>query len=258
MLIDRKQQSPYTVASVARAMDLLIILGKNPQDMGVTELSKLLGVQKSTVHSLLQTLLDKGFVQQTEHGRYSLGVKLIELGNLCAERLDVWSAARPVMTQLADEIGEIVLLAVLSHGEPIIVEKVEPQRPFLIIPKLDFTIAIHSTSVGKVLLAYAKDEVIRQVIDSGLQKYTPCTITDPQKLYDELEKVRTNGYALCCNETIEGVTCIAAPVFTARNNVVAALSLSSATSILTKDRYHYAISMLKQKAAEISKKLGYV
>lgn len=258
LLAGSKQQSPYTVASVARAMDLLIILGQYTQDMGVTELSKILGVQKSTVHSLLQTLLGRGFVQQTETGRYTLGVKLIELGNICAERLDIWSAARPIMSELADETGEIVLLAMLSQSELVIVEKVVPQKPFLIIPKLDFSIALHSTSVGKVLLAYADEEIIAKVLGNGLQKYTPNTITDALELRAELEKVKVQGYALCCNETIDGVTCIAAPVFAARDNVVAALSLSSAASVLTSDRYDYAITVLKQKALEISKKLGYV
>ncbi|MCX7779701.1 MAG: IclR family transcriptional regulator [Negativicutes bacterium] len=253
-----KPNSPYIIASVDRALELLSILGEHSSDMGVTELAKRMGVQKSTVHSLLQTLMGRGFVEQNCSGRYSLGIKLMHLGNICAERLDVRKAAKPVMTEIADETGEVVLLAMLSRGELIIVEKMEPQRPFLIIPKFDFTIAVHSTAVGKILLANASSEVVQEVISRGLRSYTPFTITTIEKLQEELAKVRAQGYAIGCNETIEGITCIAVPIYDAAGCVIAALSISSASSAVLADRYETLIQHLKDKAQYISKRLGYL
>lgn len=252
-----KHESPYIIASVDRALELLLLLENNPQDMGVTEISKKLGVQKSTIHSLLQTLLFRGFVQQNNNGRYMLGVRLIQLGAVCEERLDIRTLATPIMTDLAEETNEVALLAVLAQDELIIVKKIEPQRPFLVIPKFNFSIALHSTAVGKVLLAHAPEEIRNTILERGLERYTKYTIDKTDMLKVELEKVRNQGYAIGCNETIDGITCIGAPVYGKQNNVVAAISISSASSRLTPDRYNQVIRLLQQKALSISQFLGH-
>ena len=252
-----KSQSPYVVASVDRALEILVALGKSQRDMGVTELAKNMGVQKSTVHSLLQTLLNRGFVQQNGNGRYALGIKLLELGEICGSRLDIRTVARPIMTELADETGKVTLLAVLSHDELIIIDKVEPARPFLIIPKFDFSLAAHSTAVGKVLLAHASDEVLDIVLDRRFPQYTPYTLTDHEDIKTELAHVRVNGYAIGCDETVEGLTCVAVPVQDASGLTAAALSVSSATSLLGPAEYDPIVKILKNKAAVISNRLGH-
>ena len=252
-----KSQSPYLVASVDRALEILTALGKSQRDMGVTELAKSMGVQKSTVHSLLQTLLNRGFVQQSGNGRYTLGIKLLELGEICGSRLDIRTVARPIMTELADETGKVTLLAVLSRYELIIIDKVEPARPFLIIPKFDFSLAAHSTAVGKVLLAHAPDEVLDIVLDRRFPQYTPYTLTDHEDIKTELAHVRINGYAIGCDETVEGLTCVAVPVQDASGLTVAALSVSSATSLLGPAEYDSVVKILKNKAGVISNRLGH-
>lgn len=251
-----KTGSQYVIASVDRAIDLLLLLEKNTQDMGVTEISKVLGVQKSTVHSLLQTLLLRGFIQQNDNGRYTLGVRLIQLGSICEERLDIGSVATPIMTDLAEETNEIALLAVLAHDELIIIKKIEPQRPFLVIPKFNFSIALHSTAVGKVLLAHAPEEIKNMILAKGLERYTQYTLS-PDVLETELKNVREKGYAIGCNETIDGITCIGVPVYGHKGKVIAAISISSASSRLTADKYHNVICILKQKAELISHRLGH-
>lgn len=252
-----KPESPYIVASVDRAAELLILLGKSQRDMGVTELSKVLGVQKSTVHSLLQTLMLRGFVRQTDNGRYTLGFGLIQLGAACAEKLDLRSIARPIMTELANETQEIALLAVLSGTELTIIDTVEPQRSFLIIPKFDFSITLHSTAIGKVLLANAPEDILQHFIRRGVERFTPYTVTDTDTLQAELSKVRKLGFAVGCNETIEGVTCIAVPVYGIGGKVVAAISVSSASAVLMPERYNEVIGILRRKSCILSERLGY-
>lgn len=252
-----QKDSPYIIASVDRAIELLMLLGRSPRDMGVTELAKALGVQKSTAHSLLQTLLFRGFVRQTDNGRYALGYGLIKLGEACAEQLDIRSIARPVMNELAEETQEIALLAVLAGASLIIIDRVEPQRQFLIIPKFDFSITLHSTAVGKVLLANAPEEVVEEFFEHGLAQFTPYTLTDKDELRRELARIREEGFAVGCNETIEGVTCIAVPIYDSGGKVAAALSVSSASSVLVAERHFGVIRTLKEKAAMISRRLGY-
>ena len=152
---------------------------------------------------------------------------------------------------------QIALLAVLSRDELIIVEKVEPERPFLIIPKFDFSVAVHSTAVGKVLMANATDEIIDKIINNGLEKYTDFTLTEREALLHELDIVRKQGYGMGCNETINGVTCLAVPVYDTSRKVVAALSVSCPSSILSENDYMNIIRILKQKAGIISQRLGY-
>lgn len=252
-----KPGSPYIVTSVDRAVEVLMLLGKSKRDMGVTELSKLIGVQKSTVHSLLQTLLLKGFVRQADSGRYALGFGLIQLGEASAERLDIRTIARQIMMELADETQEIALLAVLSGTELFILDKVEPQRPFLIIPKFDFSITLHSTAIGKVLLANAPAEIIDRVVQRGFERFTSYTLTKKEELLGELAKVRRQGYAVGCDETIEGMTCLAVPIYAVNGRAIAALSVSSASSVLVPGRYEQVIGILQHKAKLISERLGF-
>lgn len=253
----QRESSCYTVASVDRALELLILLGKSPRDMGVTELSKLLQVQKSTVHSLLVTLAQRGFVRQTEDSRYALGMRLIELGNTCAERLDIRAVARPIMLELAEQAHVVALLAVLAKEQLMIVEKIEPERAFVIIPRFDFSITLHSTAVGKVLLANAPVSIIEKVLDRGLERYTQHTLTDREDILRELTAVRNQGYAIGCNETIEGITCIAAPIYDACGKVIASLSISSSSSSLNFGRDENLIKLVCDKASLISAQMGY-
>ena len=249
--------SPYLIASVDRALELLLILSRSQREMGVTELSKLMGIQKSTVHSLLFTLAQRGFVRQTEGSRYTLGLKLIQLGNICSEHLDIRTIAKPQMIELAEQSQGVVLLAMLSKEELTIVEKIEPKRAFILIPKFDFSITLHSTAVGKVLLANSSSAVIAAVLMRGLDKYTQYTLTDRDVLLGELESVRCQGYAIGCDETIEGITCIAAPIYDAKGKVVAALSISGSSSSLNEGRRVEMIEMVCNTAVRISQSMGY-
>jgi len=252
-----QKNSPYLIASVDRALELLIILGKCPREMGVTELSNLLNVQKSTVHSLLVTLAQRGFVRQTEGARYTLGLQLIQLGAICSERLDIRTIARPIMLELAEQSQEVALLAMLSKEELMIIEKIEPQRAFVLIPKIDFSITLHSTAIGKVLLANATTSFIEAVLERGLAKYTPQTLTNREAVLEELSAVCRQGYAVGCNETIEGISCIAAPIYDSTGQVAAALSISSSSSSLTLERRQALVNIVCDKASCISQRMGF-
>jgi len=134
---------------------------------------------------------------------------------------------------------------------------VEPQRPFLIIPKFDFSITLHSTAIGKVLLANAPVEIIDFVLQRGFERFTPYTLTEREELLSEMDTVRRHGYAIGCDETIEGLTCIAVPMYDASGKVIAALSVSSASSVLIPSRYETVIGTLRDKARLISERLGF-
>jgi len=247
----------YTVASVDRAIDLLMLLESASRDMGITELSKVLDVQKSTIHNLVQTLLARGFVRQTESGRFALGFRLMRLGVTASERLDIRRLADPILRELAAVANEYVLLAVLYRNEVTIVDSVAPQRTTFIVPRIDFAKTFHCTALGKVFLAFGAEELRNSIISKSLDCYTQYTLVEKNALNAEIDKVRILGYTVSCNETIEGVTCIGAPIFNAHGKLEAAVSISSASARLTSERYHEMAEILMSKAAAISRQIGF-
>ena len=247
----------YLVASVDRAIELLFLLESGPLEMGVTEISRALGVQKSTVHNLLQTLLARDFVRKTDTGRYTLGFRLMPLGLACTERLDIRRISSPILNELVNEVKQVVLLAVLSAGQITIIEKVEPPRQVFMVPRFDYCNTFHSTGLGKIFLAFGSDDLVKNVMSLKLQQYTQNTLTDKTVLFKEIDKIRQQGYSIACNETIEGVTCISAPILNANGKIEAAISVSCATAWLGKEEYEPMVQILKGKARMISEQLGY-
>ena len=252
-----KKEFLYTVASVDRAVELLFVLESASRDMGITELSKILGVQKSTVHNLVQTLMARDFVRQTDSGRFTLGFRLVRLGVAAADRLDLRRLAEPILRELAAESNEYVLLAVLHRNEVTIVDSVAPQRSTFIVPRIDFSHTFHCTALGKVFLAYLPVERQQEILSGPLAHFTPYTLVEQNDILQEIEKIRRQGYAVSCNETIEGVTCLGAPIFDAHGKLAAAVSISSASAQLNAENYHQVAGILKDKAAAISRLIGF-
>lgn len=252
------QGRSYMIASVDRALELLLTLEQNPREMGVTELSKLLGVQKSATHNLLQTLLARGFVAQTDNGRYTLGLRLMRLGAACAERLDVRRIAHPYLRELANETNQIALFGLRTGNEILIVDKAEPPSSFFMIPKFDFSSTFHCSAIGKVLLAYSPEDFVQRVVDGGLAKHTPYTIVEEEPLQQELAKVRDAGFAVACNETVDGVTCLSAPIFDGSGQIMGAFSISSSSATLENETYDSLVRVLKEKTLAVSRALGYL
>ena len=252
-----KKEFLYTVASVDRAIELLFILEATARDMGVTELGKLLGVQKSTVHNLVQTLMARDFVRQTDSGRYTLGFRLARLGAAALDRFDIRRIAEPALKELALEANEYVLLAVLNHGDIAIIDNVAPQRTTFIVPRIDFSQTFHCSALGKIFLAYGPASLKKKILEQIQSRFTPYTLVSAAELNGEIEKIKRLGFAVSSNETIEGVTCIGAPIFNAHGQLEAAVSISSASARLTPDRYHEMADILKRKAADISRLIGY-
>ncbi len=252
-----KKEFLYTVASVDRAIELLFVLESASRDMGITELSKILGVQKSTVHNLVQTLMARDFVRQTDSGRFTLGFRLVRLGTAAADRLDLRRLADPILRELAAASNEYVLLAVLHRNEVTIVDSVAPQRSTFLVPRIDFSHTFHCTALGKIFLAYLPEERRQEILRNPLTHFTPYTLVEEPAILAEIEKIRRQGYAVSCNETIEGVTCLGAPIFNAHGKLEAAVSISTASAQLSAEHYQPMANILKEKAAAISKLIGF-
>lgn len=253
---------PKKVNAVERALLLLEAMAQAGGPISITELAKKTGLTPGTVHRLLYTMMQRGFVEQNEaDNRYKLGLKVFQLGNMAAHFKDLYSAARPVMEELQQKYNETVNLATLDGSEVVYVDQVESTNIVVVrmFARKGSRGSAHCTAVGKVLLAGLPEEQLEKTVSSmALEKYTNETITDPQVLMKEIQRVRRDGYALDMEEREEGVRCIAAPVKDYEGKVVAAISISGPTSRITTHFIKNELTdAVKEAAAKISRRLGF-
>lgn len=224
-----------TILSLHKAIDILVALQQGGE-MGVTEISKLLTMNKSTVHRILSTLQSRDLVRQNpETGRYWLGLKLYSLGMAVKDNLPIKSIAEPYLKELSEQLNEVVHLSVLDFSSRkvpklMIVDKVQTGQILSFSPSLGSGTPCYCSAMGKCLLAFAEQEYIERFINEPLHPYTINTIVSWPELLVELEKIREKKYAIEDQEMEVGLTCVGAPILDRKQKTIAAFSVSGPTS----------------------------
>ena len=259
--MDRKpaDQNASHVQSVDRALILLDYLASEDREIGLTEIARALGWPKTTTHGLISTLRNRHYVDQSpKTGRYRLGVRLFELGNIVARSWDIRAVARPAMQDLSLHLGEMVQLACESDGEVLYIEKIDSTQMMRIVSEIGARLPMHCTGLGKVLLAYKHASEVEWIISKhGQRAMTSHTITSAKALEKELAKIRRQGYAIDDREIMESLRCVAAPIFDQGGEVQYALSVSALADSLTGERLDTACEMLLRTAQSVSYQIGY-
>lgn len=257
--IDSPKRAHSTLSSVSNAARLLKEFGRGQRELGVTDLSRRLGIGKSTAHRLLNTLTEERLLEQDpETGLYRLGLIMHELGANVQASLDIHTAASPVMDQLRNITQETIQIAVLDGREVVYVERRESPQTIRLFGRIGHRNDAHCTSTGKVLLAYLSSaELDAILLGWKLPKRTTHTVPDHAKLRAQLEQVRRQGYAENINESELGVASIAAPIRDFRGNVVAALSVAGPVQRLDGASLRRFNRHVIEAAAAISRRLGW-
>lgn len=247
--------SPTT--AVERALNILEAAAHRRDGLTNSEISRKLGIPKSSASYILRTLERRGYLRRdSESGRYRLGLKILSLGGDAQANLDIADVALPFMRALEEKIHMTVHLAVLDQGEAVYIEKVEAPGFFKVNTWVGRRMFLHSTSVGKCLLAWLpKHEVEALVRQQGLKKRTPKTIITMSKLLADLEQVKLEGYAVDDEENSLGARCLGAPVFDVTGNVVAALGASGTLSQVDEASMPRLAEAVKEAARRISRQL---
>jgi DNA-binding IclR family transcriptional regulator len=244
------------VQSVDRALTILEVLAR-VGEAGVTEVAAELGVHKSTAFRLVATLEQHRLVEQTEdRGKYRLGVGVLRLAGATTARLDLVQEARPLCRRLAATTGETVNIAVLSESSALYLDQVAGSSALQPHNWVGQHIPLHATSNGKVLLS-GLDRPALDALVGRLASYTDLTITSKGRLREELEAVRTQGYAVAVDELEVGLTAAAAPIRNAHGDVVASMSVSGPTFRLPEQRLGEVVDLLVEAALEVSHRLGW-
>lgn len=243
----------YEVASVRKALEILCGFSSRTPILSVSDISRRLGIPKSTAHNLLRTLHSFDFIaQDRETKTYRLGPRLYELGMQFSETMQLAAIALPHLRRLVEATRETAKLAVLSDGEALIVAAVE--SPYQLHTRGDSgrRAALHCTGLGKALLSCLTDREVREIAARrGLPAYTRHTITSLARLERELGRVRACGYAFDSEENEEGVRCLAAPVSGAPASGVCALSVSGPAGRIADDRLVAVAAQVREAAREL-------
>jgi DNA-binding IclR family transcriptional regulator len=242
---------------VERALSILEAAAQRRQGLTNSEISCSLGIPKSSASYILRTLERRGYLRRdAETGRYRLGLKILSLGGDAQGNLDIADVALPFMRALGEKIHLTVHLAVLDQGEAVYVEKVEAPGFFKVNTWVGRRMYLHSTSVGKCLMAWLPKQDVETVVkQQGLRKRTPKTITTATKLMAELERVKQSGYAVDDEENSVGARCLGAPIFDGMGNVTAAIGASGTLTQMDEANMPRIIEAMKETARRITRQL---
>lgn len=250
--------------TVIKALDIVDCLAERQIPMTTQEIARAVGMSRPTTYRLLMTLMSRGYVRDTGNFRFLLGTRLLTLSRLVLDQLDVLEVARPYLTELSRVSNETANLSILDDGELLYIGKEESRREIPMAVQLRSTvgtrIAVHSSAMGKAMLAYLSPDAVQAYIDRmmPLRRYTAHTITEPEVLLRELEEIRVRGYAIDEREVDEGTRCVGAPVFDSSGQVAAAMSIAGPTYRLTLDSLHQLSGEVIRVTRSLSRELGYV
>jgi len=244
-----------TVFNAIRIVEMLSEKGS----LGVTGICNELSMPKSSAHNILETLVDERILQKDrESNRYSLGVRLVELGNRAQLSLDICRIARPHLAGLNQVTDETVHLTVLDNDEVLYVDCVESKMRIRTYSVIGARAPLYCTAVGKAILAFLpKDQRDRILEEKGLARVTPNTITDRDALSEDLKKTVQRGYSIDNMEHEEYLRCIGAPIRNWKGEVHASISVSGPSQRLTMKRITAIAPEIIGATALISQKMGY-
>jgi DNA-binding IclR family transcriptional regulator len=257
-LRDGTSRSQRLETTLAKGLNILEALARSDGPRGVSELGRELGMTRSNAHRLLQTLSALGFVRHDPAlGQYEATLRLFELGSAVVSGRDIRTVSQPLMQQLRQRVDENVILSVRDGCEIVVLDRVEGTRTLRTYTPLGSRNPMHCTSAGKLLLAYAPEAVV-EAAQQRLEKFTVRTITTVSRLNNELERVRTQGYATAQAEWREDVGGVCAPIRKSDGTVAAALGVSGPIGRFKAAQIKAHLPHLLETTREINRRLGYL
>ena len=263
-LTSRKKRRPASgeagsSKSLQKALRILLYMGENGPEMGVTQLASGLSLNKTTVHRLLNAMEKFDLIERDPEGdRYRLGLKLHDLGTKAVESRSLRTEAHRYLLELSRVSRESVSLAVPGPGGVVCLDRADSRDTVITVSTpIGSRFPAHCTAVAKAALAYLpEDEVDAILRGAQLTPYTTSTLTSLPKLKENLREVAQRGYAMDCQETERGLTGVAAPVRSREGRVIAAVGMAGPTTRFRGKELAHKIALTKDIAAKISASLG--
>ncbi|WP_165041047.1 IclR family transcriptional regulator [Dysgonomonas sp. ZJ709] len=255
----KEKEDKNNVSMITKSMELLELLSRNEKGLTLQEIVNLLPYPKSSIYKIATNLQELGYLgKEPDSFRYFLSRKLLSVGLAAVSGYDIIERSKEYMKRLSDEIGESVMIGTLLNDEVILLEQVTGTLDFVFILKRGMRFNLYSTAPGKVLLAFLsfeeRNEKISELQPEAINEYT---ITDKGLLQSELARIAKAGYAVDLNETVQGVHCIATPIFDETNNVIACIWTSGPAGRLPEAEIPRIAQLIIDAGLAISNNIGY-
>ncbi len=249
-----EEVSKSHVPSLERGLAILEILAQSRAGLSLSQVTRHLALPKSSVHCLLRTFESTGYVYKDgPSSKYRVSLAICDLARQALQGISLRDQARQHLRRLSEQTGLTVHMAVLEQGACVLIEKVTPPGVSRTCTWIGKQLALHCTALGKALLAHIPEADAEQLIaDQGLIRYNDNTICSIRHLKQELELIRSRGYALDDEEEEIGVRCLGAPIFNANNDAIAALSVVGNAAQIPGENF----LQLHQNVQEAAKKVS--
>jgi len=255
-----KQDSELILSTLDKGLHVLEVLASvdTADGLSLTELSRTLGIHRTTLLRILTTLQVRGYVSRDRvTDRFRLGMRVLSLASTVLRGLDLRQVARPTLERLCAETQELVLLTVLDHGAVVTVECLEGNQTITLRTELGARRPAYCTASGKVLLAHLADDEVDRILATGMPPITPRTITSADVMRQHLVETRERGFAWDDEERLEGVRCVASAVFDVEGHTRGAVSIASPSLRTSWERMGQLGVAVSAAAQEISQAFGF-
>ena len=249
----------YAVQSVGRALDVVAFVADGPDDgLSVGEISRILGLARSSTLATVRTLLAHGYLRVVEPGpRYRLGMSLIRLGDLSARQFPIAEICNPILREITAQTHLTARAAISDDGFPLFVDRVDGPGTVRFHTPLGRREPAHATAAGKAILSTLPDAEIRSKFGtSDLEAHTTQTITSLELLVEQLALIRRRGFAVDDEEDVQGVACVGAAFFNHQDICSGALSLTGLKADLPGGKVQALGSTLRAYADRVSVLIG--
>ncbi|WP_166852898.1 IclR family transcriptional regulator [Isoptericola sp. BMS4] len=242
--------------SVERALDVLESISSSPKKAGA--LGEELGVHRSTMVRLLQTLDERGYVRRHPSGKWGIGFRLIAVSQQALDSMDLREIARPHLAKLSAAAGHTIHLAAREGAAVYYVDKVEGEGEVRMRSRVGAEARLHTAGVAKVIMAFAPREIQDQAIEAcTFDRFTSTTIAGADELRREWALIKRRGWATDDGEQEDWINCVAVPVFDATGDAIGGLSVTAVRSIATLDDLQAHLSAILAARDSISQELGW-
>ncbi len=239
------------IQSISRAIAILRCFN-DFEELGLTEISKMVGLHKSTTAGIVQTLKNEGMLEQNEEtSKFRLGIELYGLSlNI---KMDLRDLCLPYLDKLLEETGETVNLVLLDNNMIVYVEKKESSHSMRICTKIGHKMPLYCTGVGKAILAFLPEDRANKIIEeTHFEQFTENTVTNAEKLKEMLGDIRKQGYGFDMEELEYGLVCVGVPLLDSKGIPVAGMSISGPSTRMTDEKMEIIIEKIFDAVTSIS------
>lgn len=252
--------------TIEKGLQLMELFREEKPNWRLDEIASKAQMSKPTTLRILRIFLEFGYLQRimvekngvlVEGETYSLGWKVLQLGDIAASTFEIRTIALPYMKLLQQEFNEAVQLVAKEEGQAIYIEKVNSTRPVRLYTRVGRTAPLYAGACPRTLLAFMDDLLVEQLLEAPITLYANNTPKTKEEIWSYIKETRKNGFSYSISELEEGTVSIAVPIFNRNNEVEFSISIAGIIQSLPKENVHLFLPKLWESAALISAKIGY-